>query len=465
MNHLRQPNIVFVFADEWRQQATGYAGDPNCRTPNLDALAGESVNVSRAVAGLPVCCPYRASLLTGQYPLTHGVFINDVELDPASHTLAREFSAAGYRTAYVGKWHVYGSPDGRCGRRKARVPRTHQMGFDDWWGFECCHDYWNSPYYHNDQPEEHLWEGYDLLAQSDHAGRYIRDHADDDQPFLLMVSWGPPHFPLHTAPEEYRRLYEDLPIRLRENVPEDYRGRAEEDLRGYYAHIAALDEGLGRLLEAIDASGRAEDTLLIVTSDHGEMAWSHGLNHKLVPFDESIRVPFLARWPAGLGPSARECPVPLDAPDIFPTLLGLIGRNAPASVEGRDWSPVLRGQQEPAGDEAALLLAPAASTTLLRDGIEPYRGLRTRDITYVRTRSGPWLLLDNRTDPFQMHNLVGDPDHAELLGEMDAALQKRLAETGDEFLPGREYLQRAGLTHYREVNEDQRRQWTYPWQQ
>ena len=105
-----RPNVIFVFADEWRAQATGYAGDPNCETPVLDQLASKSLNVTHAVSGCSVCCPYRGSLLTGQYPLTHGVFINDVELNPECESIAKAFNAGGYTTSYIGKWHVYGSP-------------------------------------------------------------------------------------------------------------------------------------------------------------------------------------------------------------------------------------------------------------------------------------------------------------------------------------------------------------------
>ena len=459
----RKPNIVFIFADEWRAQATGYNGDPNCITPQLDQLADQSVNVSRAVSGHPVCCPYRASLMTGQYPLTHGVFINDVELDPACRSIADVFSAGGYRTGYIGKWHLYGSPEGRCERRRQRVPREYQLRFDDWWGYECCHDYWNSPYWYNDDPTERVWEGYDLHAQSRHAADYIRSHAGDDEPFLLMLSWGPPHFPLHTAPEPYRQLYADRPIELRPNVPERHREQAVEESRGYYAHIAALDDGLAMVLDAIDQADIAENTILVVTSDHGEMTWSQGLPTKHMPFDESLRVPFLLRWPGGLREAPRQCPIPLDAPDILPTLAGLTGVAVPDTVEGRDWSPWLRGQREITGGESAFLQVPAAYTRLLRRGIPPYRGVRTRDITYVRTTDGPWLLLDNAADPCQMHNLIDDPACGELRIEMEAKLQEWMDRLGDEFDTGPEYLQRAGLDHYREANNELIEQWTWPW--
>ncbi len=293
----RPPNIVFIFADEWRAQATGYAGDPNCHTPNLDAFAGEALNFSQATSGCSVCCPYRASLLTGQYPLTHGVFINDVELNPNVYSIARAFNDGGYRTAYVGKWHVYGSPDGDFGRREAYVPRDYQLGFDYWKGFECNHDYNESTYFFNDDPTEREWEGYDAFAQSWDAAAYIQDHAGDDEPFLLMLSWGPPHFPLHTAPEEYRAAYENREIVLRPNVPEALREQAQEELRGYYAHIAALDDAFAIVRDAIDQAGIAGNTIFIFAADHGDMRQSQGLDTKLFPWDESVCVPFLLRWP------------------------------------------------------------------------------------------------------------------------------------------------------------------------
>ncbi len=459
-----RPNVVFIFADQWRAQAAGYAGDPNARTPVLDRLAERSLNVSRAVSGCSVCCPYRASLITGQYPLTHGVFINDVELAPSSPSIARAFNAGGYRTGYIGKWHLYGSPEGRCERRKAYVPRSHQMGFDDWWGYECTHNYWKSPYFHNDDPTEHLWEGYDLFAQADHAADVIADWAGQDAPFMLMLSWGPPHFPVHTAPEPYRKLYEGADIHLRPNVPEPSTEYAREECRGYYAHLAALDEGLERVLKAIDRAGIAENTLLVVTSDHGDMLGSQGLIWKHLPFDESIRVPLLIRWPAGLGGQAgTELPLPLDGPDWLPTLAGLCRLGVPEGVQGRDWSAHLTGQAPLTGQEAALLSAPASTTTLLTRGIEPYRGLRTPRHTYVRTRSGPWLLFDNHADPYQMHNLAGDPASGDLQARLDARLTERLDALGDEFLTGQDYLDRAGLAHYREANMPLEDAWQSPW--
>ncbi len=458
-----RPNIVFVFGDEWRGQAVGYAGDTNCETPVIDRLASESINFPNAISGCSVCCPYRASLLTGQYPLTHGVVINDVELDPDVYSIARAFNDGGYSTAYIGKWHVYGSPDGKYGRREAFVPRHFQMGFDYWKGFECTHDYNDSYYFFNEDHTRHKWDWYDAFEQSEDAASYIREHADDQKPFMLMLSWGPPHFPLHTAPEEYRKKYEDREIELRPNVPEEAREQAEKDLRGYYAHIAALDDCMRTVLDAIQDSGIEDDTIFVFTSDHGDMMQSQGLGTKLFPFDESVIVPFLLRYPALQQGRTGELGIPIDAPDIMPTLLGLAGLPVPDSVEGVDWSPYIRGEQEPTGEEAGLLNIPIEFTEIIRNRMKAYRGLRTARYTYVRDSAGPWLLFDNVQDPYQMRNLIGRPEASELQDSLERQLQAKLDGLGDEFLDGEEYIRKYDVSHYMETRSPKARDWKYPW--
>ena len=130
-----RPNIVFVFADQWRAQSTGFAGNSEVFTPTLDRLAEESVNFTTAVANMPVCSPYRASLLTGQYPLTHGLFMNDAKFNPQANTMGKIFKAAGYSTAYIGKWHLDGHG------RSAYIPPERRHGFDYWKVLECTHNY------------------------------------------------------------------------------------------------------------------------------------------------------------------------------------------------------------------------------------------------------------------------------------------------------------------------------------
>jgi arylsulfatase A-like enzyme len=448
----KRPNVLFIIADEWRAQATPYNGDPNVRTPVLERLARESVSFDNATSGCPVCCPARASIMTGQYPLTNGVFINDVELKPNSLTLAESFAKAGYRTGYIGKWHLYGSPDGKYGRRLAYIPPEKRLGFDYWKACECSHDYNHSLYYEDNDPTPHYWPGYDAFAQTDDACGFIDKHANASDPFLLFLSLGPPHFPYETAPAKYRAMYEKFDIQFRPNVPQEKRAGAARILRGYYAHMAALDDCFDRLLTTLDRNRIAEDTILIFTSDHGDMMLSQGLTTKLYPWEESVRVPFLLRYPARFGRKGRRVGAPLNMPDMMPTLLSLAGIPIPDGVQGRDLSKSASGAAREDPNEAALISLPVPITEARRYGFAEYRGLRTPRYTYVRSIKGPWLLYDNREDPYQMHNLCNRPEAKPIQAALDRQLNSRLRAVKDDFLPARDYVARAGVGHYREVN-------------
>ena len=435
-----KPNLVFVFGDQWRSQATGYAGDPNARTPHLDALAQESINFTRAVAGCPVCSPYRASLLTGQYPLTHGVFLNDLCLGTAAVSIAEAFGNEGYDTAYIGKWHVDGHG------RSNFIPRERRQGFDFWKVLECTHDYNHSPYY-GDEEVRLEWEGYDAASQTAEACRYLRAHSSSEKPFVLFLSWGPPHAPYDTAPERFREMYRPEDLELRPNVPADHQAKARRDLAGYYAHIAALDDCIGELRTALQETGLEENTLFVFTSDHGDMLGSQGEYKKQRPWDESILVPLLLRCPSVLGPEGWETDMLLNAPDIMPTLLGICGVPIPETAEGVDHSAALRAEVHPcaAEDDAALIAcyAPFGQYTA-KEGGKEYRGIRNEQYTYVRDRKGPWLLYDNRTDPYQLKNVCGEPGYAEEQERLDQILDQKLAEMNDAFLPGSDYVAQWG---------------------
>ena len=436
---LNRPNIVYVFADQWRVQDTGYAGNSQVETPHLDTLAAQSINFTHAVAGIPVCCPARACLLTGQHALTHGVFVNDVHLADDAVSMAKLFKAVGYDTAYVGKWHV----DGR-GRSNYISPESRQ-GFDYWKALECTHDYNDSRYYAGDSEQPLKWDGYDAIEQTRDVQSYLRGRKDEgqgDTPFLLLLSWGPPHAPYETAPETYREMYDPDTIQLRPNVPPEMAEEARDWIAGYYAHCTALDDCLGSLLQTLEEEGLAENTIFVFTSDHGDMLGSQGEVKKQRPWEESIRVPFLLRWPQRFGREGRAVEALLDTPDILPTLLSLSDIPIPESVEGRDFSATIEGGQDPSGG-AALIYCPHPFGQFLReDGGREYRGLRTLSHTYARDLNGPWLLYDNDNDPYQLNNLVNRAELQALQADLDALLYKKLAERGDEFLPGESYIEK-----------------------
>lgn len=438
----RRPNILYLFSDQWRAADHGYAGNAQVITPHLDALAAESLNFTHAVSGAPVCCPHRASLLTGQRPLSHGLYLNDLALTTQHRSVAHCLNDAGYATGYIGKWHI----DGRG--RSAFTPEDRRQGFQFWRGLECTHDY-NRSFYYADTPERMPWEGYEPFPQTRMAQEYLTERAGDKDgdPFAMFVSWGPPHAPYHTAPARYREMYAGQKLTLRDNVPGNRHEQAQKDYLGYYAHMTALDDCVGDLMKTLEATGLAENTIVVYTSDHGDMLHSHGFMKKQQPWDESLRVPFLVRWPAGTGRKKRETAARIDTPDIMPTLLGLCGEGTriPDAVEGRDLSGVVLGTQRPDLDYAPIMTCPAPFGQWSRaKGGREYRGVRTGRWTYCKDLKGPWLLYDNEADPFQKKNLVGNAAYAKKTRELDGLLVSRLKETGDEFLPGDEYIRRSG---------------------
>ena len=284
------------------------------------------------------------------------------------------------------------------------------------------------------------------MAQTEDAIRYMQQAVAGSKPFLLVLSWGPPHNPYETAPKAFQALYRPTGIQLRPNVPPSHVEQARQDLAGYYAHCSALNECLGRLQRTLGELRIEENTLVVFTSDHGDMLHSHGQVRKQRPWDESIRVPLLIRYPRVLGDNGKTLDAVINTEDLLPTLLGLAGVAVPACVEGLDFSRYMRGETDPS-DGAALLTCVAPFGEWQRgQGGREYRGLRTRRYTYVRSLDGPWLLLDNQEDPYQLTNLVDRPECSPTRAELDALLQRKLDATGDQFLPGSQYIERWGYT-------------------
>lgn len=432
-----KPNILFVIADQWRAQAFGFAGDPNVQTPHLDALKRESIDCVNAVSGVPVCCPARASLLTGQRPLTHGVFMNDVSLNPNAVTIAKVLKQSGYDTGYIGKWHVDGHG------RSAFIPRERRQGFDYWKALECTHNYTRS-FYYADGPEKLEWKGYDAIAQTKDAEQYLRDHAKTGKPFCLFLAWGPPHDPYQIAPEKYRAKYQADKIILRPNVPESLRQKARTAAAGYYANCTALDDCVGDLLQTLSAAGLTSNTIVVFTADHGNLLGSHGAFNKQQPYDESIRVPLLLRWPKGFGTTGHSLEAPINSEDFMPTLLRLCKVPLPKTVEGIDYSNYLRGGKNPSDGVTVISSVAPFGQWERRAGGREFRGVRTTRYTYVRDLNGPWLLFDNETDPSQTNNLVNATDHAKLQAKLEETLTQKLKANGDKFLPAADYIEKWG---------------------
>ena len=413
----------------------GYTIDPNIRTPNIDRLAEGSIDFRNTVEVCPLCTPYRAALMTGRYPTSTGKFINDLYLPAEELCMPEIFANAGYETGYIGKWHLDGHG------RSAFIPRERRQGWDYWKAAECDHDNYESHFYTGDSDEMQFWDGYDAFAQTRDTSQYIKDHASNNKPFLLMLSYGPPHPSSASPPDKFKALYPVEEIVLPPNVPEKYAEEARRVLSNYYAHGAALDQCIGELMQAVNDAGIAENTIFIFTSDHGGMLGSHGIPYhwKQVAWAESAHVPFLLRFPDAHEELGRVVNTPFNTVDILPTLLGLAGIEIPGSVEGEDMSALIFHPSEIA-DRSALYMSVAP---IVSQG-DAHRSIRTSQYTFVRNLEGPWLLFDDVQDPWQLNNLIGDPSYTFIIEELDEKLLNHLRAIGDDFKSPDYYIKKWG---------------------
>lgn len=447
----QKPNIVFVFADQLRSQELSCYGGVNIKTPNLDRLAEEGLMMTNAISTYPICTPFRGMLLTGLYPLHSGISNCDHPLNPDLPSFAKACKEEGYNTAYIGKWHLDGMG------RTTYIPPERRLGYDFWQALECTHDYFNSMYYDNNSKEPEYWEGFDAEAQTKAAQDYIKSR-DPEKPFFLTLSWGPPHDP-YLAPQKYLDLVDPLKLELRENVkehkiadelmdhprfiiPEKYSNakklrdklKNEEWVRSSYANYLAatlaLDDYFGQLVKTLEEEGILDNTILVFTSDHGDHLGSHQFYDKNTPYEESISIPFLLRYPKVVKDKTVS-DVLLSPIDMFPTIFG-IGGLKHSDVDGFDFSKVIAKEEEDTRDAILLMNLTHFNLTALKNGLDTYRGLRTRQYTYARYEDKtPWLLFDNKKDPWQMNNLANKPNYIELLNELDTKLGKLLKEAGD----------------------------------
>ena len=434
-------NLLFVFADQMRGMEMRCAGNPQVHTPNMDRLAREGLRLTNAIATTPVCGPNRAVLLTGSYPTTNTVLANDLPLPVELPTLGTVARDQGYRTGYIGKWHLDGMP-----RNKFTPPGPRRFGWDYWAAYNCSHDYFH-PRYYSDDPTVIEPGGYEPVVQTDLAIKFLKQQVGAPQPFCLTLSWGPPHDPYDQVPTAYRDQYDPHKIALRPNVQPDAPNALARGLdcrrvtADYYGAITALDHELGRLLDALDQLGLAENTLVVFTSDHGDMLWSHGMMKKQTPYEESILVPFIARFPGRL-PAGKTSKKLLGTVDIAPTLAGWLGWKAPAQWEGRDRSAASAHDDW----ESVFIANHCRYDEAVVQDIPEWRGVRTSRYIYAETVGRqPWLFFDNLEDPFQMRNLVADGIHQSLQDRLQRMLGEWLRRLNDPFLSTEKMIAYYGL--------------------
>jgi len=427
-------NLLFVMADQWRSCAFGEAGDalapslapPPVETPVLDRFAREGVRCLRAYATNPECSPSRASVMTGRLPHQHGVIENNLMLPPTERGLAAGFLEAGYATHYIGKWHLDGP-----GKPGFVPPGWRRHGFQTFEGYNRGHTYEHFTSFTNGG-ERLERDGFEPAWQVDRAIDFLRAHREE--PFLCFLSWGPPHARVNERTPDLRTP--SSVYGWRPNVPQWIRDldRMQQKVLDYYALCSRLDVEMGRLLRALGSLGLAEDTVVVFTSDHGDMLGSHGHLNKEYPYEEALRVPLFLRVP---GAPPRAVDAPISGIDLLPTLTALCGLAPVPGCTGRDVSNVFRGDDAAFASE---IFAEGRMTKLTGRSRAPgkiaWRALVTPSHKLVvNVRGEVALLVDLARDPFERANLAGAPAHAEVERHLKERLLARAKATGDPF-PG-----------------------------
>jgi arylsulfatase A-like enzyme len=422
-------------------------GNPNVDTPNIDRLADNGVRFANACSTYPVCVPTRFTLMTGEYAHTRSVPHIDWQLSPGEHTIADELNEAGYRTGYIGKWHLAGihrfALEEDFGyEAKLRktgytpVPRTHQGGFDHWQGFELRNRPFDVVYFENDDPAPHELDGFETDGLTDLAIDFLS--AAPPEPFFLVLSVTPPH-PEFTAPEEYLDRISDRDLELPPNADPAVLEEEGlwEDLRAYYAAIENLDHNLGRLVSRLEAAGLRESTALWFLSDHGEMFGSHGLGltSGAYPYEESVGVPFVVSYPDGDIDDGRVIEEPTCSEDWYPTIRGLAGLDPDPAKPGVDLTPLMRGDRSTLDREGVFLEWVRTSVPDAHFTGEAWRGFRTERYKYTVRGDAygcePWQLFDLRKDPHETQNRIDDPDYRDTATELHGLLRDRMVATED----------------------------------
>ena len=381
--------------------------------------------------------------------MANGTVSNDAGMRDDIPTIAKVCKGQGYATGYIGKWHLEWN-------RKPFVPKERRQGFDYWAVNNCTHKYMDH-FYCTDTPEEIRFKGYDAFVQTDLAVDYIKKNKD--RPFCLFMSWGPPHNPYNLVPDEYKQRIPLNKINLRKNVVEravvdhlidrdepseklqkqrrlrratidDDERLKKQEIQGYYAHTAALDDCIGKIRNALREADLTDDTILVFSSDHGDMLGCHRMALKQMPFEESINVPLLVEYPRSV-PKGKRSDALLTPIDVMPTLLSLAGLDCP-EVDGKDMSDAAKGVASDQQDAVLIMKLVPGGGPYMINAVTPWRGVRTKRYTYANLFDhGPWLLYDNQEDPYQLNNLIDKPGHAQLQARLENRMRELMTEAGD----------------------------------
>lgn len=470
----QRPNILIFMTDQ--QQADVVNPEHPCITPNAARLAREGILFRQTYTPYAHCCPSRATFMTGLYPSRHGVFNNvctptaiHYGLNPGVITFSELLREAGYQLTYSGKWHV-SNEEGPSDRGWDELIVTANKGCSNL--HHTSIDTWRrraqTP--EPDGPRQRGqvlrpgWGHYQLYGTRSDAGekgyedlsdyRVVKaaidalpELAQQDRPWALFVGPVGPHDPF-IVPERFARMYDpdEIPLpesfrdsledkpRVYQRMRRQYWSQLSEDevresIAHYWAYCTMEDALLGEVLDALDETGQADNTLVIFLSDHGDYCGAHGLYLKGVPhFREAYNVPCIMRWPKGIANPGREVHEFVTLADFAPTFLELAGVEPPYRLTGRSLVPFLNDETPPGWQDAVFTQF---------NGVELYytqRTVRTREFKYVFNGFDFDELYNLRNDPLEMENVADRPEYQEIKRELIARMWQFAAEENDELI-------------------------------
>ena len=442
-----KPNLIFICADGLRLGALGYTGHETAYTPNIDAFANGALVMPNAVSSHPLSEPFYASLFTGRYAVSTGAIMNGLRFCPEYPTFASALNSAGYETDWIGKWRLYNDSFSKYSSGKAPfVPKGEgRLGFGGLFAsFSGGNDLNPGKFsYRLDSDEKLTSDRYEPDAITDMAVSQIKKRAEQDKPFALFVAPGTPcrAFSQSNIPVEYYALFDDAEFDNEPNVKQVNAIHADgwstfapgkfkklNDMRrAYYAMTSWLDVNVGRILKAVGEAGLDDNTVIVFTSDCGEMFACHGRRGANTFYDEAVRVPFIIKYGGRLSGVNDAC---IGTVDIMPTLLDIMGVEIPSGVQGTDMGPaILSGKSE----DNPCLLTGSGPAGMYGDGYE-WRGIRTKKYTYAKYLiDSREYLFDNENDPYQLKNLASNRELYHIKAVLVAKMFAKMGAIGDKF--------------------------------
>ncbi|MBI2422307.1 MAG: sulfatase-like hydrolase/transferase [Candidatus Hydrogenedentes bacterium] len=422
---VERPNVIYLFSDEHRYQSMSFTELPQVHTPHLARMAREGFSFQQCISNYPVCSPYRGMLLSGRWPYQNGVIDNGIELPHGTQTVAHRFQEAGYRTGYIGKWHLGGE-------------RAEPFGFEHSLIWTGTNVHWDTSKYHPADGAPVQPKGYNATLMTDQGLDFIRAHKDER--FFLTLSLNPPHSKFTDPPKEKLALYPKDSIPYRPNVRLD--AAAEQTVmknngyphyEGYHGHISAIDGEVGRVMALLEELDLVKNTVLVYGSDHGSMHGSQGLGGKRQCYEESIHVPLLV-WQPGVIPPGSSTSALIGTIDMFPTLCGLAGLSVPGACQGQDFSPWVYEGHGPDPEHQFLMHIQKTNASSGDKHPAPiFRGVRTKTHTFAHGPGGYHRLYDNIADPYQMNDLSEKPEHQALRQQLAEATRGWLKKAEDPY--------------------------------